>query len=63
MEKTELVVFVKDLCELCGKCGKKQLKLQFVENTLLEMERARMNILKMTSVMMMQKTVVVFYII
>ena len=28
---------------VCGKCGKKQMKFQYMENKLLEMERQRMD--------------------
>ena len=42
MERTKLDIFVKDLCEYVWEVGKRQKKFQFMENTLLEMEKARM---------------------
>ena len=33
---------LKTFVNMCGKCGKRQKKFQFMENTLLEMEKARM---------------------
>ena len=34
---------LKTFVNICGKCGKKQIKFQQVENKLLEMERVRMD--------------------
>ena len=33
---------LKTFVNMCGKCGKRQMKFQFMENKLLEMEKTRM---------------------
>ena len=35
--------FLKTFVNLCGKCGKKQMKFNYMENKIMEMEKQRMN--------------------
>ena len=42
-KEPNLTYLLKTFVNMCGKCGKRQMKFQFMENTLLEMEKTRMS--------------------
>ena len=39
--RAQLELYDENACDMCGKCGDKQLKCQELENTLIDMEKSR----------------------